>query len=98
MSTAHARRRRRTAPQHNVQHLCTQHACMQNMQAEMGLLREKAEKDRAKARAALASVAQVSDENRRLREANPDAVALLESSYVSSLTPLGRPSAALGLH
>lgn len=53
---------------------------MQTMQAEMGVLREKAEMDRARARDALANAAQVSDENKRLREANPDAVALLESS------------------
>lgn len=61
--------------------------CMQNMQAEMGLLRKKAETDRAKARAAVANAAQMSDENKRLREANPDAVALLESSCASPLPP-----------
>lgn len=59
--------------------------CMQNMQAEMGILREKAETDRAKARAALASVVQVTDENKRLRAANPDAVTLLESSCAPPL-------------
>jgi hypothetical protein len=59
---------------------------MQNMRAEMGLLREKAEKDRADARAALASAAKAMEENRHLREANPDAVALLESSCAHPLS------------
>jgi hypothetical protein len=68
--------------------------CVQNIQAEMGLLREKAEADRMQARAALAKVAQASEENRRLREAKPGAVALLESSCAPTPPPCMRRHAA----
>lgn len=45
----------------------------------MGLLRDKAEKERAHARAALAQAARQADENQRLREMKPHVVAMLES-------------------
>eukprot|EP00892_Ulva_mutabilis_P000334 jgi/Ulvmu1/10300/UM060_0102.1 len=50
-----------------------------DIQAEMGLLRDKAEKERAHARAALAQAARQADENQRLREMKPHVVAMLES-------------------
>lgn len=45
----------------------------------MGLLRDKAEKERAHARAALAQAARQADENQRLRDLKPNVAAMLES-------------------
>lgn len=62
--------------------LLMDHRCgvgVQDIQAEMGLLRDKAEKERAHARAALAQAARQADENQRLRQMKPHVVAMLES-------------------